>query len=90
MFFPPGIFKIVFYIVVFQKFDNEDLPGGPVIESSCQCRGHGFNPVSGKILHDNEQLSLCAATTEALAPKSLCSATREATAMRSLCTITTE
>ena len=90
MFFPPGIFKIVFYIVVFQKFDNEDLPGGPVIESSCQCRGHGLNPVSEKILHDSEQLSLCAATTEALAPKSLCSATREATAMRSLCTITRE
>lgn len=23
----------MFYIVVFQKFDKEDLPGGPVIES---------------------------------------------------------
>ena len=32
--FPPGIFKIVFYIVAFQKFDNEDLPGSPVTESS--------------------------------------------------------
>ena len=26
-------------------------------ESSCQCRGHGFNPLSGKISHTSEQLS---------------------------------
>ena len=26
-------------------------------ESSCQCRGHGFEPLSGKIPHTVEQLS---------------------------------
>ena len=33
-------------------------------ESACQCRGHGFEPWSGKIPHATEQLSLCATTTE--------------------------
>ena len=33
-------------------------------ESACQCRGHGFEPWSGKISHAAEQLSPCAATTE--------------------------
>ena len=33
-------------------------------ESACQCRGHGFEPWSGKIPHAAEQLSLCATTTE--------------------------
>ena len=33
-------------------------------ESSCQCRGHGFEPWSGKIPHAAEQLSPCATTTE--------------------------
>ena len=32
-------------------------------ESACQCRGHRFNPWSGKIPHDAEQLSPCATTT---------------------------
>ena len=39
-------------------------------ESTCQCRGHGFEPWSGKIPHATEQLSLCATTTEACAPRS--------------------
>ena len=33
-------------------------------ESACQCRGHGFEPWSGKIPHATEQLSPCATTTE--------------------------
>ena len=33
-------------------------------ESACQCRGHGFEPWSGKIPHATEQLSLCTTTTE--------------------------
>ena len=33
-------------------------------ESTCQCRGHGFEPWSGKIPHAAEQLSPCATTTE--------------------------
>ena len=33
-------------------------------ESAYQCRRHGFDPWSGKILYAMEQLSLCATTTE--------------------------
>ena len=33
-------------------------------ESACQCRGHGFEPWSGKIPHATEQLSPCTTTTE--------------------------
>ena len=34
------------------------FPGGAVVkESACQCRGHGFEPWSGKIPHAAEQLS---------------------------------
>ena len=33
-------------------------------ESACQCRGHGFEPWSGKIPHAVEQLGPWAATTE--------------------------
>ena len=33
-------------------------------ESACQCRRHGFEPWSGKILHAAEPLSPCATTTE--------------------------
>ena len=33
-------------------------------ESACQCRGHGFDPWSGKIPHAAEQLSPCTTTTE--------------------------
>ena len=33
--------------------------------SSCQCRGHGFDPRSWKISHAKGQLSPCTTTTEA-------------------------
>ena len=33
-------------------------------ESTCQCRGHGFEPWSGKIPHAMEQLGSCATTAE--------------------------
>ena len=33
-------------------------------ESACQCRGHGFEPWSGKIPHAMEQLNPYATTTE--------------------------
>ena len=33
-------------------------------EFACQCRGHGFEPWSGKIPHATEQLGLWATTTE--------------------------
>ena len=33
-------------------------------ESACQCRGHGFEPWSGKIPHAAEQLDPWATTTE--------------------------
>ena len=33
-------------------------------ESACQCRGHGFEPWSGKIPHAAEQVSPRATTTE--------------------------
>ena len=32
---------------------------------ACQCKGHGFNPWSGKIPHTVEQISLFTTTTEA-------------------------
>ena len=35
------------------------------LESTCQCRGHGFQPWSRKILHAKEQLSPCTTATEA-------------------------
>ena len=60
------------------------------LESTCRCRGHGFNPWSGKIPHAAEQLNPCATTTEPVchnywSPRAEgpCS-TREATAVRSL------
>ena len=51
---------------------NEGFPSGAVDEnppanageSACQCRGHRFEPWSGKIPHATEQLSSCATTTE--------------------------
>ena len=33
-------------------------------ESTCQCRGHRFDPWSGKVPHVAEQLGPCATTTE--------------------------
>ena len=43
------------------------FPGGTV-ERIYQCRGHGFNPCSGKIPQATEQLSLYTTITEACAP----------------------
>ena len=58
-----------------------DFPSGAVDrKSSCEGRGHGFDPWSGKIPPASVQVSMHAATTEA---PSFCSKTREATAMRS-------
>ena len=58
-------------------------------ESACQCRGHGFEPWSGKIPHAAEQLGPCTTTTEPSRHKywspcawSPCSATGEAAAVR--------
>ena len=54
------------------------------------CRGHVFEPWSGKISHAAKQLSPCSTTTEPAccnyrspSAYSPCSAAREATAMRS-------
>ena len=48
------------------KINPEDFPGGAVVESpsACQCRGHGFEPWSGKIPHAAEQLGPCATAAE--------------------------
>ena len=47
---------------------RNELPGLPWWrnrwESTCQCRGHGFKPWSGRIPHATEWLSLCVTTTE--------------------------
>ena len=40
------------------------FPGGQVVGFVCQCRGHRFDPWSGKTAHAMEQLSLCTTTTE--------------------------
>ena len=51
---------------------NEKLKGHPWCfsgwGSTCQCRGHGFHSWSGKIPHDQEQLSLCTTTTGPASP----------------------
>ena len=39
--------------------------------TQCQCRGHGFNPWSGKIPHAVGQLSSCATITEPPGPQLL-------------------
>ena len=47
-----------------------DFPGGAVVKNPpAHAGGHGFEPWSGKIPHDAEQLSPCATTTEAHAPR---------------------
>ena len=47
------------------KHKSRDFPGGLVAGSpTCQGRGHRFDPFSRKIPHAEEQLSLCAKTTE--------------------------
>ena len=38
------------------KIELPGFPGGAVVESACQCRGHGFEPWSGKIPHATERL----------------------------------
>ena len=43
------------------------FPGGLVVD--CQCRGHRFNPQSGKIPQAAEQLSPFTTTTEANTPR---------------------
>ena len=50
----------------FLRSDIWDFPGGAVVKSLpvSQCRGHGFDPWSGKIPHAAEQLSPSATTTE--------------------------
>ena len=64
------------------------LPSGK--RSICQCRGHGFDPRSGKMLHATGQLSLCATITEAHASWSPRSTTRKATTTGSLHSTTRE
>ena len=39
-----------------KKLWYRGFPGGAVVESACQCRGHGFEPWSGNIPHAAEQL----------------------------------
>ena len=41
------------------------FPGGTV-RTTCQCRGHEFNPWSGKNPHVSEQLNSCTTTTETM------------------------
>ena len=55
----------VFESLPFFKSQGEGLPWWRSgWESACQCRGHGFEPWSGKIPHAVEQLSPCATITE--------------------------
>ena len=42
-----------FSIFIHFKFHKWDFPGGPVVKTlRSQCRGYGFDPWSGKVLHD--------------------------------------
>ena len=50
---------------IFEDYVFRDFPGGTV----SPCRGHAFNPWSGKIPHATEQLSLCTTTTKAHVPR---------------------
>ena len=44
---------------------SSDFPGSPVVKNSAyQCRRHGFNPQSRKIVHALEQQSLCTPATK--------------------------
>ena len=51
--------------------ENGDVTSQGVqwVRISLQCRGHGLDPWSGKIPQAEEQLSTCATTTEAHAPR---------------------
>ena len=54
----------------FEKINKIGLPWWHSgYESACQCRGHRFEPWSGKIPHAAEQLSPFATATEAHAPR---------------------
>ena len=57
-----NIMLYVNYISIKNNFG--DFPGGTVVKNLPANGGHGFNPWSGKIPHDAEQLSPCATTTE--------------------------
>ena len=46
------------------KTTTEISPWSSAWESTCQCRGHGFNPWSGRIPHAMQRLSLSVTTTE--------------------------
>ena len=46
----------------FQKKMLQDLPGGTVVESTCQCRRHRFDSRPRKIPHAAEQLGSWATT----------------------------
>ena len=54
------------------------------MESTCQCMGGGFSPWSGKISHAAEQLSQCATTTEAHAPR-VCAPQQDKPLQRGAC-----
>ena len=46
----------------YEKSENIKLPRKK--ESTCQCKGHKFDPWSGKIPHTTGQLSLCTTNRE--------------------------
>ena len=60
--------KTFWYMLIITLFFKMDLIGLPWWcsgwESACQCRGHGFEPRSGRIPHAAEQLGPWATTTE--------------------------
>ena len=59
----------MFYIVVFQKFDNEDLPGSPVTESSAANAGDMGSILDVGRLHASEQQRMCAAIPKPSLPR---------------------
>ena len=61
---PPFLTFLSFFLLRF-KIYKLGLPCSSSGEkSTCQYRGHGFNPWSGKIPHATGQLSLCTTNTE--------------------------
>ena len=69
------------FLAQFCFWDSYNVNVSMLIHYACRCRGHGFEPWSGKIPHAAEQLGPWATTTEP-AHLSLCSATGEATIVR--------
>ena len=63
----------------------QDFPHGPVVESPCQCRGHGFCLWPGKLPHAQGQLSSYIQTAGPVL-QSLRTTAGEATTVRSLLT----